>query len=194
MNVAFLRGVRPPELRRISLSLGAVALAVLPTGCSSARTDIEKLGYEPRVRAAEEAEREVNEVSSKLLDAMGVKGRTTDSGAMTGPCGAVDPEMKKYYSVAHPWSVYDLREGTFDEAMRSLREQLPRWGWKITKDGETESLAKNPEIVAVHTRSHHTVTIEWARKRSNGLKPLISVDVGSRCYRAPEGTDLSTEG
>ncbi|WP_329195626.1 hypothetical protein [Streptomyces sp. NBC_01435] len=156
------------------------------------KTDDEKLGYKPQVREVEAAEQEVNDISSRLLDAMNVKGKTGGSGAMIGQCEAVDPDMEKYYTVAHPWSIYDLEEGTFEAAMQNLRDQLPKMGWKITKDGETKSIAKNPEIVAVDTKSHHTVTIEWAKNRSGDLKQLISIDVGSRCYRAPEGTDLST--
>ncbi|MFE7265826.1 hypothetical protein ACFU9B_27685 [Streptomyces sp. NPDC057592] len=157
------------------------------------KSDDEKLGYKPQVREVQAAEKEVSAISSRLLDAMNVKGKTEGSGAMINLCEAIDPDMKKYYVVAHPWSIYDLQEGTFEQAMQNLRDQLPKMGWKITKDGPTKSIAKNPEIVAVNSNSHHTVTIEWAKKRSGKLKQLISIDVGSRCYKAPEGTDLSTE-
>ncbi|MFF2330730.1 MULTISPECIES: hypothetical protein [unclassified Streptomyces] len=157
------------------------------------KTDEEKLGYAPRVREVESAEQEVEDISSRLLDTMKIKGKTEGAGAVINLCEAVDPGMKKYYTVVHPWSIYDLQEGTFEEAMRNLRDQLPKMGWEITKDGVTKSNAKNPELEAVNTKSHHTVIIEWAKNRSGSLKELISIDVGSRCYKAPEGTDLSTE-
>ncbi|MEU8955836.1 hypothetical protein AB0C93_16195 [Streptomyces sp. NPDC048518] len=157
------------------------------------KSDDEKLGYEPQVRQVQAVENEVNSISSRILDVMGIKGKTEGSGSMISACDAIDPDMKNYYTVAHPWSIYDLQEGTFEQAMQNLRDQLPKMGWQITKDGPTKSLAKNPEIVAVDNKSHHTVTIEWAKNRSGKLKELISIDVGSRCYKAPEGTDLSTE-
>ncbi|ARZ66198.1 hypothetical protein SMD11_0532 [Streptomyces albireticuli] len=156
-----------------------------------AESDSDKLGYEPEVRAVKPAEEEVNAISSQLLDWMGAKGAVTASGAMAGTCDAVDPDFKTHYAVNHPWSLYDLKSGTFEEAMRNLREMLPKNGWEITRDGETDSQARNPEIVAVNRKTHHSVTIEWARNRTGGkLKPLISVHVDSRCYKAPKGTDL----
>ncbi|MEW2292542.1 hypothetical protein ABZ719_07520 [Streptomyces sp. NPDC006743] len=53
--------------------------------------------------------------------------------------------------------------------MDSLRRELPAQGWKITKDGETKSIARNPEIVAVNEKTHHAATIEWANERSGNL-------------------------
>lgn len=167
----------------------------LRLGCSRVNSDSEtdrhvesRLGYTPRVRPIEEAESEANAISSELLDLMGVLGKVTEPGAAVTPCEDIDPELETHYMVRHPWSIYQLRRGTFAEAMRNLRERLPDHGWDIVKDGETRSMARNPEIVAVHTATHHTAQIEWARKRSGDLEQLISVDVDSLCYRAPEGT------
>ncbi|MBB5120857.1 hypothetical protein [Streptomyces eurocidicus] len=176
--------------RRFSLPATALAAALILTGCSLVSSDSDKLGYEPEVRAVRPAEDEVNAISSQLLDWMGVKGKVTESGAMAGTCDAVDPDFQTHYSVEHPWSVYDLTSGTFEQAMQNLREKLPRNGWEITRDGLTKSQARNPEIVAVNRKTHHGVHIEWTRSRSGKLPKLITVDVGSRCYKAPEGTKL----
>ncbi|GAA0488013.1 hypothetical protein ACFQ2B_06250 [Streptomyces stramineus] len=176
--------------RRFSLPATALAAALILTGCSSVNSDSDKLGYEPEVRAVKPAEEEVNAISSQLLDWMGVKGKVTESGAMAGTCDAVDPDFTTHYSVSHPWSVYDLKSGTFEQAMQNLREKLPQHGWDITEDGLTKSEARNPEIVAVNRKTHHSIRVEWARTRSGNLPKLITVDVDSRCYRAPKGTDL----
>ncbi|WP_237330280.1 hypothetical protein [Streptomyces sp. BA2] len=157
------------------------------------QTNEDKLGYKAETRKIEPAKEEVNEISSNLLDWMGIKGKTTEAGAGVNVCEAVDPGLKEYYTIHHPWSIYDLHKGTFEEAMQNIREQLPKNGWKITKDGETNSRARNPEIVAVNAKSNHTISIEWARERSGNLKEMIGVDVDSRCYRAPEGTDIYAE-
>jgi hypothetical protein len=89
--------------------------------------------------------------------------------------------------------IYDLRKGTFAQAMQNLRVELPKNGWKVTKDGPAETKAKDPEIIAVDTASHHTIAIQWLSNRPGKLKDMIGVDVDSRCYRAPEGTDIYKE-
>lgn len=151
----------------------------------------DKLGYEPEVREVAPAEEEVNKISSKVLEWMALQGKVSESGAAAGSCEAVDPEFTTYYVVNHPWSVHDVQKGSFAEAMANLRKELPKNGWKITKDGKMNTKAGNPEIVAVHPKTHHTLTVQWREKRSGDLKELITVDVDSRCYRAPKGTDLS---
>ncbi|MFI9724594.1 hypothetical protein ACIHFE_34065 [Streptomyces sp. NPDC052396] len=187
--------------RKMLLPMVGVATSLILMGCSSMNVDPDssaskrdkaesKLGYKPEVRPVKSAEEEVNAISSKLLDWMGVQGKVTQPGAALGTCEAIDPELKTHYKVQHPWSVYDLKKGTFEEAMKNLRQKLPKHGWTITKDGETKSEARNPEIVAENASTHHVVRVEWAKNRSGGLKQLISVDVDSRCYEAPEGTQL----
>lgn len=151
----------------------------------------DKLGYEPEVRAVAPAEEEVSKISSRVLEWMALQGKVSEPGAAAGSCDAVDPEFSKYYTVNHPWSVYDVQKGSFAKAMENLREELPRNGWKITKDGKMKTKAGNPEIVAVHPKTHHTLAVQWLKNRSGDLKEMISVDVDSRCYLAPKGTDLS---
>ncbi|MDJ1132117.1 hypothetical protein [Streptomyces iconiensis] len=149
------------------------------------------LGYTPEVREVSEAEDEVNRMSSRLLDAMGIPGTLTDLPAAAGPCDAVDPDFTTYYTVDHPWALGKADVGNFDTAMENLRSRLPGMGWRITKDGPMNSVARNPEIKAVHTTSGHHVAIRALKQRSGDLKPQISVTLISPCYQAPEGTDLS---
>ncbi|WP_271321435.1 hypothetical protein [Streptomyces lienomycini] len=172
-----------------------VAISLVLTGCGSVgnKSSEEKLGYTPKVQEIQTSKNQVNDISSRILDWMGVTGKTTEASAAAGICEAVDPDFKKYYLIHHPWSVYDVKDGSFQQAMENIRRELPKHGWKITRDGHTDSAARNPEIVAVNEKSHHTATIEWAKNRSGNLKQIISVDVNSRCYRAPEGTDMSKD-
>ena len=155
-------------------------------------TNEDKLGYEPETRGLRSTEKEVNDISSRLFDWMEVKGKTTDMPAAASVCEAIDPDFKKYYVMRHPWSVYDLTEGTFNEAMQRIRQKLPENGWKILKDGKANTKAADPEIVAEHPKTHHQIHVTWERS-INGSKAMIGVDVDSRCYRAPEGTDLYAE-
>ncbi|SES09723.1 hypothetical protein SAMN05421870_108290 [Streptomyces qinglanensis] len=149
------------------------------------------LGYEPEVQAVPKAEGEVNGISSRVLDWMGVRGQVTEPSAAAHVCRKVDPDFETYYVVNHPWSVFELKKGTFDEAMDNLRRTLPDKGWKITKDGPMDTKAASPEIIAVQPDSHHTLTVQWLNSGKSGRTELISVDVDSRCFRVPEGTELN---
>ncbi|GHF26753.1 hypothetical protein GCM10010218_04590 [Streptomyces mashuensis] len=179
------------KVRRLFLPVVSLAAALIVLGYWYMSNDVEgKLGYKPEVRAVESAKREVNSISSQVLDWMDVKGKVTEGGGMVGACDAVDPDFTTYYQVNHPWSIYDLTSGTFEQAMQNLREKLPKNGWVIKRDGHTNSQARNPEIVAFHPETHHWLTVEWAWKRSGNPPKMIIVDVDSRCYKAPEGTKL----
>ncbi|MFG2899241.1 hypothetical protein ACGFZH_19450 [Streptomyces zaomyceticus] len=175
--------------RKLLPLAGAVSAALLMTGCSmSEKSPEEILGYQPEVRDYRPAKQQVNDASGRLLDWMVVKGASTRVGARVTLCESVDPGFKSYYRVEHPWSVYDLTEGSFDGAMRNLREQLPRNGWKIVKDGFTESKRKDLQITAENDEQKLGLNIEWNRGGESGLKDGIAITVVSRCYRAPEGT------
>ncbi|WP_326689373.1 hypothetical protein OIE63_20900 [Streptomyces sp. NBC_01795] len=149
------------------------------------------LGYTPEVRKVSQAEDEVNRMSSRLVDAMGIPGAPSHIPAAAGPCSAIDPDFTTYYIVDHPWALWRADADDFDTAMENLRSRLPEMGWRITKDGPMNSMARNPEITAVHTASGHRVAIEALKTRSGDLKPQIDVTLVSPCYQAPEGTDLS---
>lgn len=160
-------------------------------GSEGEQSDAEsRLGYRPEVRDPLSAEEEVNRISDRVRGWMGLKSKVTDMEAAAGSCEAVDPDYTKYYVVNHPWSVHNVEEGSLAQAMQNLRERLPRHGWKITKDGKMNSKAGDPEIVAVEPRTHHFLTVQWRRGLPGKVSELISVDVDSRCYRAPKGTDF----
>lgn len=173
-------------LRRV---LGGALILLMLAGCSTMKSDAERLGYEPEVRDIQSAKDDVNHISSQLLDWMNIKGKVSQTGAAADICEEIDPDMKKYYVIYHPWSIYDLKKGTFEGAMQNLRSQLPRHGWKITKDGKENTKDADPVITAVNTRTHHQIYIVWERS-SSGSKPLINVSVNSRCYKAPKGTNI----
>jgi hypothetical protein len=167
---------------------GSLVLLVM-TGCGVMKSDAEKLGYEPETRDIASAKGDVNRISSQLLDWMQVKGKLSQSGAGVDICEGIDPDMKKYYVIYHPWSVYDLKEGTFEAAMQNLRVLLPEHGWTITRDGKEPTKAADPEISATNRTTHHRIHIVWERS-IRGSKPLINVSVNSRCFEAPKGTDI----
>ncbi|MGP3974415.1 hypothetical protein ACTWQF_10485 [Streptomyces sp. 8N114] len=75
------------------------------------------LGYTPEVRAGRQAEDEVNRMSSRLVDAMGIHGTPSHIPAAAGPCDAIDPDFTTYYIVDHPWALW--------EADADKRAQLP---------------------------------------------------------------------
>ncbi|WP_159393671.1 hypothetical protein [Streptomyces albus] len=86
------------------------------------------LGYTPEVREVRQAEDEVNRMSSRLLDAMGISGTPSDLPAAAGPCEAVDPDFTIYYTVDHPWALWEADADDFDTAMENLRSRLPCLG------------------------------------------------------------------
>ncbi|MBU7596603.1 hypothetical protein JGS22_002855 [Streptomyces sp. P38-E01] len=146
----------------------------------------QRLGYEPRVSAPQKEETTVDGVSGQILDWMGVSGKRTGGRAGESTCFASGKEIDEYYTVSHIWSIYDLTEGSYRDAMENLREQLPKNGWKITEDGPANSSAKQPQIVAHHPQSEHTFFAEWQWKRPDPRNELIYISVDSRCMKKPQ--------
>ncbi|MFE1785091.1 hypothetical protein ACFW9F_21595 [Streptomyces sp. NPDC059506] len=167
--------------------VGLVILALCVMGCGK----MDELGYEPEVRDVDVARRDIKEVSSRILDAVAVKGgKVSPAGAGVSIC---EPDPEHLYVMRHPWSVSGVPNAELERGMENLRERLPGLGWKITEYGRNNSKARSLQIRAEHTEKPYKVSITWARGESGG-EPLISVSVTSSvCFRAPEGTDLSGE-
>ncbi|MCK1795745.1 hypothetical protein MTQ01_06915 [Streptomyces sp. XM4193] len=150
----------------------------------------DKLGYTPDVRNSAEERGHVNEISSKVRDWMALSGETSGGDAAVNTCHSVDDQREKYYLIRHVWSIYDVREGSYSDAMDNIRQRLPEDGWNVTKDEPTNSRARNPQIVAVHEKSKHTIVIEWAQRKNDPKNELIKVNVDSRCMQGTSGDDL----
>lgn len=136
------------------------------------------------VRNGEMVQTEVEEASSRILEIMALKGKVTETGAMISRCSDYAPE-EEVYRARHPWSVYDLPVPDLERAMDRLREELPKEGWKIVKDGVDDTPAKSPQILAESKGKKFAADIQMLDNRKYGDDPsLILVAVESACYRA----------
>ena len=165
--------------RRVSGLPHTVAFCALLVACSqgSESTDVE-------VRDRETVKTQVDQASSRILDVMALKGKMTDTGAVTIRCTEYDLS-EAVYRARHPWSVYQVTVPDMKRAMDRLRVELPEMGWKVVKDGVDDSPAKSPQIVAESKGEEYAVDVRLLDERKYGDDPsLIEVTVQSSCYRA----------
>lgn len=162
--------------------MALLAALMITTGCSSVSNESDKREYDPVPRDSEDVEREVRELSSTVLDMLQIKGKVTDLAPMAGPCDLGDESVKKYRIVGHPWSLYGVGNSVLRKGMENLAGKLPEQGWKIVKHGLDASKNKNLQILAVHRKTYTQLEVTWM-KGLDGHKPLISVDLYSRCFR-----------
>ncbi|WP_438494519.1 hypothetical protein [Streptomyces asiaticus] len=149
------------------------------------------LDYEPTKLDVDKARQKTREVSSRLLEMIEVKGKVTESGPRIAPCDD-EPDVKDLYVTRHPWSIYGLSEEEVIQGMENLRRGLPEHGWKILRDGKSNSRAQDPEILAENKKEKFAANFTALRKTASG-DTMIKVTVVSACYRAPAGTDLDSE-
>ncbi|MEU7730455.1 hypothetical protein AB0B78_35380 [Streptomyces sp. NPDC040724] len=139
--------------------------------------------YDPQPRNHQDVEKEVGDLSSRALDMTQVKGKVTDGGPVTYPCGTSEEKKKGLRYVRHVWSVYGVDHDTLDKGMKSLAGQLPENGWKVVKNGPNPNTkAKTPEVFAVHETTHTQLEARWMDS-SDGGENLINFAVYSRCFR-----------
>ncbi|MBU6535086.1 hypothetical protein ACFUIW_37435 [Streptomyces sp. NPDC057245] len=135
-------------------------------------------------RDGEVVKKQVERASSQILEIMALKGRVTDTGAVTIRCAGYDSN-EEVYRARHPWSVYQVPVPDMEKAMERLRDELPVKGWKVVKDGVDDSPAKSPQIVAESKGEEYAVDVRLLDERKYGDDPsLIEVTVQSSCYRA----------
>ncbi|MFE5841436.1 hypothetical protein ACFQ7N_07265 [Streptomyces niveus] len=134
-------------------------------------------------RESETVQDEVEKTSSRILEMMALKGKVTDTGAMVSRCSDYDPE-EEIYRARQPWSVYDLPVSELEKAIGRLREELPKAGWKIVKDGVDGTAAKSQQIVAESKGKKFAADIRLMDRRKYSDSPsLIMVAVESACYK-----------
>jgi hypothetical protein len=135
-------------------------------------------------RDGDKVKAEVEQASSRILEIMALKGKVTDTGAMTARCTDYDSD-DEVYRARHPWSVYQVSVADMEKAMDRLRDELPKKGWKIVKDGVDDSPAKSPQIVAESKDDDFAVDVRLLDESKYGDDPsLLEVTVESACYRA----------
>ncbi|QNE75265.1 hypothetical protein F0344_12170 [Streptomyces finlayi] len=157
---------------------------------------MDDLGYTPTTLGVEDARKKTVVVSSQIFDMIGIKeAETTKPGAGVSPCEE-DPEH--LFSSRHPWSLYGVSDERLTEGFARLKENLPKYGWKIVEYGPNNSPAKTLELTADSEKEHYSVNAELRvatdpaqNHPSATRKSSIQVRVVSGCFRAPEGTDLN---
>ncbi|WP_240676431.1 hypothetical protein [Streptomyces sp. B27] len=127
---------------------------------------------------------ETEKTSSRVLEMLAVKGKVTESGAMTAPCTDSGSD-EKTFRARHPWSVHQAPFAELKAGMERLRRELPRDGWEIVKDGPDSSTAKSPQLVAESAGREFAVDARLHRASSVGKAPeLLEVTVDSACFRS----------
>ncbi|MFB7912595.1 hypothetical protein [Streptomyces sp. NPDC056061] len=151
---------------------------MLAMACSNGKEAAVKTQDSDTVKAS------VEKTSSRILEILGVKGKVTDTGAMTSRCSDYDAD-EDVYRARHPWSIYKAPFAEMQRGMDRLRVELPKDGWKIIRDGPDGSKAESPQIVAESRGSEFAVDIRLHRASKVGNAPdLLEVTVESACYRS----------
>ncbi|CAL9420196.1 hypothetical protein [Streptomyces sp. NPDC095602] len=139
------------------------------------------------VRDSAAVKADAKKVSSRVLDMLALKGKVTETGAMTMRCSGFDAD-EKVYRARHPWSVYDVPFADMRTAFDRLRDELPKNGWKIVKDGPDASVGKSPQIVAESQSADFAVDVRLHEaNRAQNAPALLTVTVESACFKGSDG-------
>ncbi len=170
--------------RALALAAAIASLAALTVGCS----DVKELDYTPVRMDPDPARTKAREVSSRLLELTGIKGKVTEPGPSVSRCSEYGEDL---FSTSHPWSVYALTDAQVDSGMQNLRTKLGEHGWKITKDGKANSQAQDPEIYAENKTEQFAVHV--VAMKDGGNQTMLNFKVVSACYRAASAAALDGE-
>ncbi|MFF2999007.1 hypothetical protein ACFVTC_31325 [Streptomyces sp. NPDC057950] len=124
----------------------------------------------------------MEKLSSGIYDLIGVKGKASDSRPGVMDCPGKD--AKTYFRIFHPWSFYPASAGDLDVAMKQLKVELPKHGWKIVEYGPDTSKNKNINLTADNNEKKAGVSIVQMSKND---PPKLSLTVVSGCYKVPDG-------
>ncbi|MFI9805754.1 hypothetical protein ACIHEJ_15540 [Streptomyces sp. NPDC052301] len=154
-----------------------IALITL-TGCSMNSDETTIVGTSTSMDAANATEK----VSSGIYDLIGVKGKTSDSQSGVSECSGKDED--KYFRIFHPWSFYPTSASDLEKAMKNLRAELPKHGWKIVEYGPDTSKHRNINLTADNDQKKVSVNIVQMLKND---PPKLSLTVVTGCYKVPDG-------
>jgi hypothetical protein len=164
-------------IKKTSAFVSIIAACLLATACSNENEAAVK------VRESENVQADVERTSSRILEILDLKGKVTESGAMTSKCAGYDSD-DEVYRARHPWSVYEVPFADMQKAMDRLRAELPKEGWEIVKDGVDGSASKSPQIVAESKGGEFAIDVRLYKASKVGNAPdLLKVAVESACYR-----------
>ncbi|MFC7218329.1 hypothetical protein ACFQLX_09135 [Streptomyces polyrhachis] len=152
-------------------------------------------GPAPVVREVETVRRKAEHLSSRILDRMRLKGRTSQAGSSIGDCGD-DYDPDTHFSIGHHWSLAHTSEAELERAFDGLPVALPKDGWKVLSVGPDEhTQARVPTLKAeyVHGEDIFTVTIRIQKRwgENDPDDPRLLVSLGSTCYRVPPGEEVT---
>ncbi|WP_406218594.1 hypothetical protein [Streptomyces decoyicus] len=173
-----MTGMKNKTFRAIPVYLGSLMLTV---GCSTVKSDSSGLDYEPEKRDSQQVVREVGTLSSRVLEMLNIKGKSTEPGPAAAPCDASHDTSRTYQSVRHPWSLYGVENDALEKGMSNLHSALSNQGWKVMKYGKDSSRNHNLEIMAVHLKTHTQLEVTWL-KGLDGHTPLLEITLYSRCF------------
>lgn len=124
----------------------------------------------------------IEKVSSGVYDMIGVKGKA--SGSRPGVMECSGKDAKVYFRIFRPWSFYPASASDLDLAMKRLKAELPKQGWKIVEYGPDISKDKNINLTADNGKKKVGVNIVQMSKND---PPKLSLNVVSGCYKVPDG-------
>lgn len=136
-------------------------------------------------RTSSDAADDTEKLSSEIYDAIGIRGKASDSRPGVMDCG--DKDREKYFRVFHKWSFYPAAPNELAAVMERLREQLPKQGWKVVEYGEDTSANRNLNLTADNDGKMASVNIVHRAKNN---PPKLSLMVVTGCYQVPDGAKV----
>ncbi|CAL9292631.1 hypothetical protein [Streptomyces sp. SudanB25_2051] len=164
-------------------TLPVFILLITLTGCgmNEEPNNIPSAGTSTSSAAADDLEK----MSSDIRGLIAVKGEASDSRAGVMDCAGKD--RKKYFRVFHPWNFYPASPDQLDEAMKQLKQELPKRGWTIVQYGPDRSRDKNLTLTADNDERKSSVKITQDAKND---PPKLSLMLVSGCYEIPAGQEI----
>ncbi|PZT74451.1 MULTISPECIES: hypothetical protein [unclassified Streptomyces] len=137
---------------------------------------------------------DVEQASSRILEIIDVKGKATEPGAMTSPCSD-DYRQEDPYHALHLWSLYKAPYAELEKGMDRLRDELPKDGWKITKDGRDGTVGNSPQLIAESEARGVKADIRLDKEvKAEKAPAMLRVTVQSRCYHLPATPEEQSPG
>ncbi|GAA2248972.1 hypothetical protein GCM10010232_40570 [Streptomyces amakusaensis] len=162
-----------------ALPLGLALALITGCGMGDSGNSVPSAG----TKSVQEATSATKQISSELLDLIGIKGESSEPGPGVSECGD-GKDREKYFTMYHPWSFVPASGDQLAEVMERLKAELPGRGWKIVEYGPDSSQNKNLNLTADNDERKFSVNIVHKAK---GTPQNLSVTVVSGCYQVPDG-------
>ncbi|MFF8956309.1 hypothetical protein [Streptomyces sp. NPDC014894] len=135
------------------------------------------------VKRIDAATKDTKQISSEILDLIGIKGETSEGGPRVSECGD-GKDRETYYQMRHPWSLTPPSGDQLAGVMERLKKKLPQQGWKIVHYERDSSPNKNLRLTGDNDERKFSVSVVHLAKNE---RPQLTVTVVSGCYQVPEG-------